>query len=288
MYRPVTQLSVSRFRGRVTGCLLFGFMSLALLLPVATAAKPQRVVSLNLCTDQLVLMLAERENIAATSILSRQRENSYMADAADRVPVVAGRIEAVLALQPDLVLLSRFQSPLLRRAIGERGVAMVTVTLPTDVGGITALIRQVADALGESARGDVMIEELQQTLAVLRAEQRRHQATVAIFHPNGHTLGRGTYEHALLELAGYRNLAGELGISGVGALSLEEVVFHRPAALIYSHFGAAGNSRAEHLLQHPALQGDDTMTLVEVPSPLWSCPGPMAVEAVRHLRRRIP
>ena len=35
------------------------------------AAKPRRVVSLNLCTDQLVLMLAEAANVAAVSYLSR-------------------------------------------------------------------------------------------------------------------------------------------------------------------------------------------------------------------------
>jgi iron complex transport system substrate-binding protein len=36
--------------------------------PLFATDKPQRIVSIGLCTDQLLLMLAEREQIASVSV----------------------------------------------------------------------------------------------------------------------------------------------------------------------------------------------------------------------------
>jgi iron complex transport system substrate-binding protein len=50
---------------------LLGLLFIVLMLvtaPLLATDKPQRIVSIGLCTDQLLLMLAEREQIASVSV----------------------------------------------------------------------------------------------------------------------------------------------------------------------------------------------------------------------------
>ena len=74
---------------------------LALLLAAAAAsAKPQRIASLNLCTDQLLLMLVARERIATVTFLASDPATSYMADAAAGIAPNHGRLEEILPARP--------------------------------------------------------------------------------------------------------------------------------------------------------------------------------------------
>ena len=63
----------------------FGLIAAAAILWVAAAASPvhakaQRIVSINLCADQLLLMLAERDRIASLSFLADDERSSLLAD----------------------------------------------------------------------------------------------------------------------------------------------------------------------------------------------------------------
>ncbi|MES9929463.1 MAG: hypothetical protein ABW158_15245, partial [Candidatus Thiodiazotropha sp. 6PDIVS] len=51
---------------------------LGLVSVLADAAQPQRVVSLNLCSDQLLLMLADPSQIASVSHLAREETSSFV------------------------------------------------------------------------------------------------------------------------------------------------------------------------------------------------------------------
>ncbi|MEW8692284.1 MAG: hypothetical protein AB2535_14510, partial [Candidatus Thiodiazotropha endolucinida] len=56
---------------------------LMLISGMAIAAEPpRRVVSVNLCSDQLLLMLADPQQVASVSYLSRDPDSSFVADAA--------------------------------------------------------------------------------------------------------------------------------------------------------------------------------------------------------------
>src|SRR3982750_1111810 len=74
----------------------------------APAAGPaQRIVSLNLCTDELLLRLADPARIASVTWLSRN-PGSNVPDLAARVPINHGLAEQVLSADPDLVLAGPF------------------------------------------------------------------------------------------------------------------------------------------------------------------------------------
>ena len=96
-------------RGRIGS--IPGALGFCLEIPASSSARPYEgpahtslhVVSLNLCTDQMLVLLAP-EKIAALSTLARDPSLSYVAPQAVQLPIVRASAEAVLRLRPDLVV----------------------------------------------------------------------------------------------------------------------------------------------------------------------------------------
>ena len=209
--------------------------SAALLLLVSAselAAKPQRIVSIGLCTDQLLLLLAEREQIASVSVWARDRNMSYMIDAVGDIPLNNASIEEIVRFEPDLVVASEFVAWHTVGFLRELGYPVRQVPVATSVEQIYDLLRQFGAWTGSERRAQALIEQMQQRLEDIRARYAgRPQKSVIIYSPNGLTIGADTLENDLFVHAGYRNLAAEMGIKGFQAISLEKLVAADPEVL---------------------------------------------------------
>src|SRR5215475_12097748 len=69
---------------------------------------PRRIVSLDLCTDQLVLELVQPDRIAAVTHLAADPAVSAIPEKARGIPITHGNAEDVLRYDPDLVLAGPF------------------------------------------------------------------------------------------------------------------------------------------------------------------------------------
>jgi len=251
----------------------------------ASGARPARVVSMNVCTDQLAVQLLERDRIASISFLGADPRYSAVAGKVAAIPVNHGHAEEVLRHDPDLVLAGTYTSrptvALLRR-LGHR---VVEVPPPRDIPAVRSQIRKVAEALGVPERGEALIAKLNAALrAASPASEQARRPTAAIYEANGITVGRGQLAHAALEAAGLRNLGAALGLRGPAPLPLERLVVERPDVLILQMEDDAPPSQATELLHHPALKALRARTkVVVIPRPLWSCGGPQLAEAVARL-----
>src|ERR1700733_5645716 len=127
-----------------------------LLLLTQAHATPSHVVSLNLCTDILLVQLAP-EHIAALSPLARDAALSVVAAEAARLPWVRPDAEAVLRLRPDLVLAGEYGAQAAVGLLRERGVRVVAIPEPTNFADITVEVEAAAGALGVPARGAEML-----------------------------------------------------------------------------------------------------------------------------------
>jgi iron complex transport system substrate-binding protein len=63
------------------------------------AAVPRRIVSLNLCADELVSRLADRASVASVTWLSRDPTSSNVSDLAAQVPINHGLAEEIIPLR---------------------------------------------------------------------------------------------------------------------------------------------------------------------------------------------
>ncbi len=152
--------------------------------------KPTRIVSLELCTDQLLIELVERERIAAVTHLAADPGNSAIPEKAKGIPVTRGAAEDVLRHDPDLVLAGPFgvapTVDLLRRM--QRNV--VVVPQAADLDGVRAAVRAVAAAVGEEARGEAMVARFDRRLASLPPAGPGPAPSAVIYEIGGGGLGR--------------------------------------------------------------------------------------------------
>ncbi|MBK1697877.1 ABC transporter substrate-binding protein [Rhodovibrio salinarum] len=251
----------------------------------AAAERPQRVVSLNLCTDQLLVQLAEPERIASVSVLAADPLYSAVADRAQGLPVNHGQAEEVLRQNPDLVLTGTFGNRSTVHLLRRLGYPVVQIGPPRDLTDVRRQIRKIADALGVPARGRALIRRLDTRLAAAAPQERSEdRVTVAIYQPNGIVVGRNELPHAVATAAGLSNLAADQGMNGMSPLALERLLVARPDVLILQSERDPAPSQATELLRHPALQAlAERSVVTRIPRRLWSCGGPQVAEAVRRL-----
>ncbi|MCU7881140.1 MAG: ABC transporter substrate-binding protein [Candidatus Thiodiazotropha sp. (ex Lucinoma aequizonata)] len=264
-------------------------MVTALLLLLLTALPvmadpPQRVVSVNLCSDQLLLLLADPQQVASVSYLSREQESSFVVELAVGFPVNHAQIEEVISYRPDLVVTTPYTNPRLLNTLEKLGFKTHSLTLGHSAGAIATDIRQLAARLGQIPRGEALIMQMQQRLQLSRSSSLLDRPKALFYQPRGYTSGIDTLQNEALQLAGWRNPAAEQGIVGYVPIPLEQIILWQPDTLFTSNYGESGDSLAERQLEHPALKrllGHQSM--LQIPYKYWICPGPMLADAVSML-----
>jgi iron complex transport system substrate-binding protein len=248
------------------------------------ADKARRIVSLNLCADELVLRLADRDNIASVTWLSRDPGSSNVAALAAQVPVNHGLAEEVIALAPDLVVAGQHTGRSAVALLRRTGFPLIELAVPRSLDDVRGHIRMVAGAIGEPERGDRMIADMDDRLAAFARAAPATRRRALVLNPNSFTAGSGSLADKIIAAAGLDNLAPALGVDHYGRVPLEAVVTAHPDVLILDARRDGPPSWATDLLRHPVLAGlpGDTRMVV-LPSRLWTCGGPAVIEAVARL-----
>lgn len=261
--------------------------------PETRLPRPQRIVSINLCTDELLLRLVGPERVAALTKFSADPEVSTVASRAKDLKRIQGGIENVQACGPDLLLGGRFSNKETLRFFARSGISVLTFGIPKNFEDIYADIRKLAAAVGEPVQGERMIAEMQAELAKLKPEagvgaispEKKFVPKRAVFfQSDNYVPGAGTFENAVMEAAGLWNVAVELGIRDYGRMGLEELIRARPDVIILSSEQTKSPTIRGEVLSHPAIKkalpGVKTVTL---PTLYLNCGSPVSVEAVRIL-----
>ena len=239
-----------------------------LLLRPAQAAD--HVVSLNLCTDQLLVLLAP-EKVAALSPLARDPALSFVAAQAERLPIVRASAEAVLRLHPDLILAASYGAQTTVALLQQEGVPVLRIDLPQDFAGIRQQTRALATALGVAQRADALLAAMDATLANL--PRPSHPTRALVWQPRGLTAGPGSLMDSVVRTVGLIN------VSDGRHIGLEKLL-REPPDLLVVPATPEFPSLATALLGHPALEG---LHRRAIPPALTICAGPFTAQAAALL-----
>ena len=258
---------------------------LLLLATTSNAAPFKRIASVNLCTDQLLYLLEDEKNIASVSYLSADPDYSYLASDMQQFHLNYANVEELIPLNPDLILAGSFTDSHVVHFLRHLGYRVEQVEIPFDMQHIEQAIIKTGILLGREQRAHEIIQQMQQRRQAAEEKVRdRNRPLAIILAPNGFTHGKGSMKGDLLELAGYRNLAAEAGISGNGNINLETLVDAQPDYLIIEDSASNNHSMAQHFLKHPALSdGLPHMKRIYVHPNLWTCGGPSMIDALEIL-----
>lgn len=243
----------------------------------AIAEAPKRVVSMNLCADQLAIELAAPGQLISVTRMSVDPLSSTQVEKARGLTLNSGRAEEIYAMAPDLVLANEYSDPTALQMLRGLGVEVRQYPVITQLDQIPGALRDIGAALGREAVADETAIEVENRLAEL-VVQEGERATVAFFFASGYSLGTGTLSHDIITRAGFDNLSEVLGHSGGGRISLEELLMNRPDIIVTSA-GYPGSSRSEEIVDHPALAGIPRV----LSGPEWVCGTPAALLALESM-----
>ena len=256
--------------------------------PLFAIEKPQRIVSIGLCTDQLLLLLAEREQIASVSVWALDRDMSYMIDEVGDLPLNNSSVEEIIQYQPDLVVASKYAAWDTAKFLRQLGYQVKQIPLAESIADIYKLLQQFGDWTGNQQRAESVIAKMQSELAEIHLRHAgKPQKTVIVYSPNGFTIGANTLENDLFKHAGYINLAATMGIEGFKPIALETLIAADPDVLQIDRNLSRPDSLATAYVGHPALDKlIEHREYLDIPTRLRICAGPMITEAVEKMARR--
>lgn len=255
---------------------------LTLLLLSTGATAQNRIASLNLCTDQLLLNWIAPERIASITWLSAT-DQYRKAPIPEHIHLNRGRAEALLRLDPDLVLVGQYGAQRAARRLRELDFDVVDIPDAYSLEQLSQQLQVLEGALGENRPLGKQKKLLEKMLA---QPQPRATASALILSANNITYGSGMLEHQLLERAGFENLAAADGAKQLRRVSLEEVIAAQPDLLVL--YGGDKDFAIAHLAErHPVLQRYfDSDRVFKLPSELSFCPALVAAEVLQQLTEK--
>ena len=260
--------------------------------PAWGQTPPVRVVSINVCADQYLLALADPGQIVALSPFAADEGLAFFADRVGDVPLTSGHAEAVMALDPDLVIAGTFTKRATRSLLRRLGFPVLEVAPARSWDDVRDQTRMVAEVLGHPERAEPWIEALDLALqaaeGALDAEDSADRLRALHYQRRGYVTGTDTLMDELLRAGGLDNAAAEAGVRSVWPVSLERVIELRPDLLISDRPEVRLTDVGIDLLRHPALGRamPDQMQIV-LPQRLTVCGGPSLVEAIATLQAAV-
>lgn len=241
---------------------------------------PERVVSLGVCADQLVLSLASAGQIAALSADSTNPSVSYQAALAIPYAIGTSTIERLVAIDPDVILADAGTRRQLVQRLTDMGRSVVVLDPVMTVDQAIAQVEVVASLLGRPDAGDILIRTIE--AARLQASRTNWGATVVSFRGGGEVSGGDSLMSNLLGVIGLNNVGDELS-GGRGYVPLEVLVAQPPDYIVVPDDTVDG-VYDRGFLKHPAIDGLFPLAVrMEVANNLTACGGPSIPEALRRL-----
>ena len=258
-------------------------IALALLWAATGAlAGPSHVVSMNLCTDQLAMLLAAPGQLASVSYIARDSRASAMADEALAYPVNHGQAEEIYLLKPDLVIAGAFSTPATTSMLQRLGVPVVVFQPADSLEDVRQRILEMGRVLGREQAAHELLAGYDKQLALLQPSGGK-RPRAALYAANNYTAGPKSLAGQILEASGLENIAAGMGYARSGKMPLEVLAMAEPDLLVgTSPYPRA--SRSEDNLAHPVVRqlavqsGAGQMRDAD-----WICGTPHVLRAVQNL-----
>lgn len=231
---------------------------------VSFQAKPQRIVSLTMSTDNILLGLVKPERVVCANVLVDDPVSSNVVELGKDIPnkVRHPKVEEILAMEPDLVIAANWGDIDYVESLRNMGINVVVVKGAKNLPDIRDNIRLIAAAVGEPRRGDKLVSMMDDKLAKIKAkvdkipqEARKRVLLISLMNNYG---GKDCIYDDACTLAGVTNCLSEYGLKRGDKLTKEMMVQMNPDMIFLPTYNAHGTfdiqGFRDRYLKDPALQ----------------------------------
>lgn len=230
------------------------------------AKKPERIVSVTLPTDEILLALVEKQRLAAVTGFSQDGAVSNIAAQVSDVPVKLSQlnVEVIVSLRPDIVFVADWSDASSVRQLRDAGLAVYQFKSPFAVKEIQAGIARIAAAVGEEVKGKALVQWMEGKLAAVASRLAGlppgKRLTVMDYNTWSSSMGRGSSWDEIVRLAGLENAVAGLSADQYGSvpISKEKLLELDPSILILPGWvygdPAGADSFYSTILNDPALR----------------------------------
>jgi iron complex transport system substrate-binding protein len=200
--------------------------------------------------------------------------------------------EAIVALEPDLVIAPELIMPEQVTALEDLGLTVYWQANPTDFEGLYANINKLAALSGHEVEADSLIESISTRVAAVEALTSTLEERPTVFYEldatdpqNPYTIGADTFIDALITSAGGVNIGAVLD-GAYAKISAEEVIVQNPEVILLAD--APYGETPETLAGRPgwnvisAVQNEKVYLFDPY---LVSVPGPRLVEGLEEMAK---
>lgn len=240
----------------------------------------ERIVSLNACTDELLLQLAEPNQIAGVTRFELSPKSKELLIQNPKIMRLPSDIESLIKAQPSVVLAGPFSNASLVDQLKKFGVTVSMVNVPKNWDELFEVSSQIVSFTNQSKKLEAFkraIEELKQI-----SQTSKWKGKTAVFwSAAGHVSGLGTFEDTILSTLGMKN---GVQFEGYAFLSLEKLIQLQPDVIVVTQKAGRKDSWAHDTLFHPALKKAlPNLEYLQIPEGAASCASGHTVEVLRNI-----
>ena len=223
---------------------------------VTIKARPVRIVSQTLSTDEILLAICAPERITGFSPLALDpRYSNVVSEArADGSPTF-NNAEQILQTGPDLIFVASYSRPEIVEQLQAAGATVFRFADFVTIEDIKRNIRTVGYAIGEDERAEALVMQMEHDLSAIRARvpEGGQRPRVLSFSADGYTAGSVTLFDDIVHMAGAVNVAAEQGLEGFPRISAEQVAAWQPDFIIAGAEAERFEETRRRLLANPAV-----------------------------------
>lgn len=259
--------------------------------------KPQKIVSLSVSTDEILMALVARERIAALTYLAEDSGISNITEQAKTIPKkIRANVESIIALQPDLVLIPDWQQAAFIQTLREAGVPVYVYKTPDTIEAVKQSILLIAGAVGEGEAGSGLTAGMDKELAQIAGKVRQipesDRQVVIRYTLMGDSGGKGSTFEDICRYAGVNDGSALAGLERNDALTKEQIVSINPDIILLSLWDYTGKTNmkkfGEDVQNDPALQqvkAVKSKKLIGVPDSHLACTSQYIVKGVQDVAK---
>jgi len=207
--------------------------------------KPERIVSLTLTTDEMLLSLVDKKRITALSHLSDDPGLSNVVKEAAVIPVKARlELESLISMQPDLIIVADWTDENSVKQLRDANITVYSLATPNSIDEVRDAVLKVSELVGEKEKGQEIISWMDEKLKAVedKVKTLKEDDKLKVLYYDSYlcTYGKGSTFDDITKKAGIINLASEQGMGMFQEISKEKIVELNPDILLLPSWSYEG------------------------------------------------